>query len=120
MGKAVKKRTPIRTRPTKARPAARPTARAILLVDAEKLLGLSVASARERHARLTPRELQVAGLMSTGKPNRQIAEELGISPKTLDIHRANLMQKLQARTVADVANLVNLIRLAELAAVFGR
>jgi FixJ family two-component response regulator len=78
----------------------------------ERTLGINVTEARARHARLTDRERQVAGMMATGKPNRQIAEELGISPKTLDIHRANLMHKLEARTTAQVANLVNLFHLA--------
>ena len=93
---------------------------AVLLSDAEKLLGVTLDVARSRHARLTPREVEVAGLMSTGKRNAQIAEDMGISPKTLDIHRANLMHKLEARTTADVANLVNLLRLADLAETFAR
>ena len=40
--------------------------------------------------------------MVQGKPNRKIAEDLGISPKTLDIHRSNLMAKMEARTTADL------------------
>lgn len=87
----------------------------ITLAAIEKTLGLSIAAARERYARLTRRELQVAALMAGGKPNREIAAELDISVKTLDIHRANVMHKLAARTTADVANLVNLLRLAEAA-----
>ncbi|MBI1830021.1 MAG: hypothetical protein HYR84_01060 [Planctomycetes bacterium] len=51
---------------------------------------------------LTKRELQVLNLMVTGMPNRDIADELGISTKTLDIHRANLMEKMEARTSADM------------------
>ncbi len=91
----------------------------ILLSEAEKLLGLRVADARERHSWLTPRETEVATLMATGQKNRQIAQELGISPKTLDIHRANLMHKLRARTTVDVANFVHVLRFAERAAVHG-
>ena len=88
------------------------------LVEAEKVLGVAIATARERHQRLTPRERQVAKMMATGQPNREIAEELGISVKTLDIHRANLVHKLHARTTADVANLINLLRLTEVAEAF--
>ncbi len=55
-----------------------------------------------RLAALTPRELEVLDLMVAGKKNRQIAEELGISTKTLDIHRANLMRKMQTKAVADL------------------
>jgi FixJ family two-component response regulator len=81
----------------------------------EKTLGMCVSDAQSLHSTLTERERQVAAMMATGKPNRQIAEELGISPKTLDIHRANLMHKLQARTTASVANIINLMLLAEAA-----
>jgi FixJ family two-component response regulator len=55
-----------------------------------------------RIASLTPRELEVLDLMVAGKRNRQIAEELSISTKTLDIHRANIMRKMQTKTVADL------------------
>jgi two-component system response regulator FixJ len=58
--------------------------------------------ATQRIDNLTPREIQVLDLMVTGLPNRMIAEELGISPKTLDIHRSNVMDKMQARTTADL------------------
>lgn len=44
---------------------------------------------------------------------RDIATELEISPKTVDVHRANIKLKLNARTLAQVANTVNLARLAE-------
>ena len=55
-----------------------------------------------RVAHLTPRELEVLDLMVGGKKNRKIAEELGISTKTLDIHRSNIMRKMQTKTVADL------------------
>ncbi len=44
---------------------------------------------------MTPREVQVAGLMALGMPNDAISKELGISVKTLDIHRAAIHRKLQ-------------------------
>jgi two-component system response regulator FixJ len=55
-----------------------------------------------RIATLTPRELEVLDLMVSGNKNKKIAEELGISTKTLDIHRANIMRKMQTKTVADL------------------
>ncbi len=55
-----------------------------------------------RIALLTPREIEVLDLMVAGKKNKKIAEELGISTKTLDIHRANIMRKMQTKTVADL------------------
>jgi two-component system response regulator FixJ len=60
------------------------------------------AAASVKIASLTKRETQVFNLMVQGIPNRQIAEQIGISPKTLDIHRSNLMDKMEARTPADL------------------
>jgi two-component system response regulator FixJ len=51
---------------------------------------------------LTPRETQVLDLMVAGELNRKIAADLGISTKTLDIHRANIMRKMQTKTIADL------------------
>jgi FixJ family two-component response regulator len=56
----------------------------------------------ERLAELTPRELEVLDLMVGGRTNKMIAEYLGISRKTLDIHRSKVMGKMKARTVADL------------------
>ncbi len=56
----------------------------------------------ERLSELTPRELEVLDLMVGGRTNKMIAEYLGISRKTLDIHRSKVMGKMKARTVADL------------------
>jgi DNA-binding CsgD family transcriptional regulator len=101
--------TTMKRQPTQRGGRSNGTGATVNLGAIEKTLGMSLSVARQRYARLTERERQVAGMMSTGKPNREIAEELGISPKTLDIHRANLMHKLEARTTASVANTVNLV-----------
>jgi FixJ family two-component response regulator len=53
-------------------------------------------------ARLTPREQQVLERIVAGRLNKQIADDLGISIKTVEAHRANIMEKLQAGTVADL------------------
>lgn len=52
------------------------------------------------HTQLTPRERQVLKLISEGDRNRQIAEKLSISIKTVETHRLNLMRKLQAHNIA--------------------
>ncbi len=52
--------------------------------------------------KLTPRERQVLELVVAGKLNKTIADVLGISIKTVELHRSNLMQKLGARNVAEV------------------
>lgn len=53
-------------------------------------------------ARLTAREQQVLERIVAGRLNKQIADDLGISIKTVEAHRANIMDKLQANTVADL------------------
>jgi two-component system response regulator FixJ len=53
-------------------------------------------------ASLTRREVEVLDLMVAGVKNRVIAAQLGISTKTLDIHRANIMRKFGTKTIADL------------------
>ena len=62
---------------------------------------------QERVESLTPREREVFALVVTGMLNKQIAFEMGISEKTIKVHRARVMQKMQAESLAD------LVRLAE-------
>jgi FixJ family two-component response regulator len=59
-----------------------------------------------RIASLTPRERQVLELVVTGLPNRGIALELGRSEKTVEFHRANVMEKMQAKSLADLMKMV--------------
>jgi FixJ family two-component response regulator len=53
-------------------------------------------------AKLTSRETQVLERIVAGRLNKQIADDLGISIKTVEAHRANIMEKLGANTVADL------------------
>ncbi|QOW20344.1 response regulator transcription factor [Lysobacter ciconiae] len=53
-------------------------------------------------AKLTPREKQVLDLVVASKPNKIIADILGISIKTVELHRANMMAKLGVRSVPDL------------------
>jgi len=52
--------------------------------------------------RLTPRERQVLDLIAAGRLNKQIADDLSISIKTVEAHRANIMDKFEVRTMADL------------------
>ena len=75
-----------------------------LLVQARER---AAAAERERMnaallARLTTREQQVLERIVAGRLNKQIAADLGISIKTVEAHRANIMDKLEANTVADL------------------
>jgi len=57
-----------------------------------------------RHSTLTERERDVMRLVAHGYGNAEIAQQLGISPKTVDTHRTHLMQKLNLHTRAAVTN----------------
>ncbi len=64
------------------------------------------AGVRERLARLTPRECQVLEMVVEGRLNKQIAGDLGVAEKTIKVHRARVMGKLEVRTIADLVRLV--------------
>jgi RNA polymerase sigma factor (sigma-70 family) len=66
---------------------------------AEKVVGDETSS---RLARLTPRERQVMDLAAAGRHNREIGEALGISPRTVEVYKARLMEKLQARNLSEL------------------
>jgi len=54
-------------------------------------------------AQLTPREHEVFALLVRGKPHKQIAHELGISDRTVKLHRHQIVQKLRVRSLAELA-----------------
>ena len=58
-----------------------------------------------RMERLSERERQVMDLVVAGKPNRDIAAELGISPRTVEVFKARMMEKMQARSVPELVRL---------------
>ena len=61
---------------------------------------------RGRLERLTPREREVMLRVARGKTSREIAEEFGISPRTVETHRERVMSKLRIRTVAGLTRFV--------------
>jgi two-component system, LuxR family, response regulator FixJ len=67
--------------------------------------------AERRFAQLTPREREVMQLVVAGKANKVIAGELGLSPKTVEVHRASVMSKMDADSVADLVRLAMLVSL---------
>jgi two-component system, LuxR family, response regulator FixJ len=55
---------------------------------------------------LTPREREVMARVAGGKMNKTVARELGISQRTVEIHRARVMEKMQARSVPDLVQMI--------------
>jgi FixJ family two-component response regulator len=69
---------------------------------------------RGRYHSLTTREGEVMARVVTGMLNKQIAHELGTTGKTIKVHRGHVMQKMGAKSLAD------LVRTAERLGIFGR
>ena len=89
----------------------KPFQEASLLSIIEKMLDKARGSFAEHQkaanrdalmSKLTTREAQVLERIVAGRLNKQIADDLGISIKTVEAHRANIMEKLNANTVADL------------------
>jgi two-component system response regulator FixJ len=89
----------------------KPFERSVLLAAIETALAHAARSDREhlaaadalvRLAALTPRERDVLDGMVLGRPNKLIAYDLDIATRTVEVHRANLMEKLSARSLSDV------------------
>jgi FixJ family two-component response regulator len=61
--------------------------------------------AKARRQNLTPRERQVMDLVILGRSNKEIARELDISPKTVEVHRSHVMAKMQAHSLAELVTM---------------
>jgi FixJ family two-component response regulator len=65
---------------------------------------------RQRFETLTPREQQVMMQVTTGKMNKQVAGDLGVSEITIKLHRGAAMRKMGARTLADLVRMAELVK----------
>lgn len=73
-----------------------------------------VQALRARVDKLTPREREVLVEVAAGRLNKVIADRLGISEQTIKVHRARVMSKLQAESLADLVRIVDRLGLAAL------
>ena len=63
------------------------------------------AEVGERLVQLTPREREVMDMVTDGKSNKEIASQLGVSAKTVEAHRARVMEKMRARSLAELVRM---------------
>jgi two-component system, LuxR family, response regulator FixJ len=75
---------------------------AFAMIEHTERSQLTVTQAAERLKPLTPRERDVLDGMVLGRPNKLIAFDLGIATRTVEVHRASLMEKLHARSLSSV------------------
>jgi two-component system, LuxR family, response regulator FixJ len=80
-------------------------ARAFEIERQQRESGAAAAEARSRLSELSERERQVLSLLVAGKPNKVIAHELVISPRTVEIHRARVMEKTRAHSLSELVRL---------------
>jgi FixJ family two-component response regulator len=73
--------------------------------DAHRSTAQQVEQIETRMSRLTPREREVMQLVVQGRLNKQIAADLGLSHKTIEVHRAHVMEKMEADTLADLVRM---------------
>jgi two-component system, LuxR family, response regulator FixJ len=64
----------------------------------------------ERLTTLSPREREVLDLVTRGKPNKIVAADLGVSQRTVEIHRARVMEKMDATSLAELVRMMIEIR----------
>ena len=79
--------------------------RALVLGSQRASEHLQQTGIRQRAGQLTPREYEVMRLVVAGKLNKQIADELNISMKTVEAHRARVMDKMGVRTLAELVRI---------------
>ena len=81
-----------------------------LAVSRERMAQLAVQRAvRARTHELTERERDVMRLVAGGRPNKLIADELGISVRTVEVHRARVFEKMEVKSAVELANLLQKI-----------
>jgi RNA polymerase sigma factor (sigma-70 family) len=74
-----------------------------LRVDRERRSAATQRSTSDqRRERLTEREREILKLLTVGHSNREIAAQLGISPRTVEVHKARIMEKLECRSLAEL------------------
>jgi FixJ family two-component response regulator len=80
-------------------------ARAIKRDEANRIVRLRKSGARRCYERLTPRERDVFAHLISGQLNKQVGYDLGISERTIKIHRHQVLEKMEADSIADLVRM---------------
>lgn len=93
------------TKPVESRTLTAAVRTAILQGAAMRQERAETAALRQRLASLTPREREVLAAVAAGRLNKQIAADLGVVEQTVKFHRARIMERMQAKTVAELMHI---------------
>ena len=85
---------------------------AIMRASRDRAARQEVEDVQQRVETLTPREREVMPLVASGVPNKVIAFELGTVEKTIKVHRARIMQKMQVQSLADLVRLTEKLKIS--------
>jgi FixJ family two-component response regulator len=94
------------TKPVEARALVAAVRTAIEQDTAERQARAEDEELRQRLASLTPREREVLAGMAAGRLNKQIASDLGVVEQTIKFHRGRIMERMQAKTAAELMHIV--------------
>jgi FixJ family two-component response regulator len=73
---------------------------------------VKLISAQQRFQLLTPREREVFALVVAGRPNQQIATEIGLDESTVKVHRSKIIKKMRATSIVDLARIADRLGLS--------
>ena len=99
------------TKPVERQTLLAAVAQALARDEANQAVQKELRILQQRHATLTPREREVFKRVAAGLLNKQIAVEIGAAERTVKLHRARVMEKMQADSIADLVRAADRLKL---------